>query len=71
MFSDQVFLPDFTISVSAAQPVYLQGSTLSCGPCAMENLLYLTTHENWPDPAQSSDMAALRQRQAELMQAAG
>jgi hypothetical protein len=71
MFTNQDFFPDFELSVSVAQPAYLQGNTLSCGPCTMENLLHLAMPEARPGDAQSTDMAALRQRQAELMQSAG
>jgi hypothetical protein len=70
LFSDQDFFPDFTLSFGTAKPAYLQGSTLSCGPCTMENLLAMATTAAPPSNAQATDMAALRLRQAALMQAA-
>lgn len=70
LFSGPVFFEGFNLNFGVTEPAYRQGSTLSCGPCTMENLLHLATGSATPDAAQATDMAALRLRQALVLQSA-
>lgn len=70
LFSDPVFFEGFNVNFGVTEPAYRQGSTLSCGPCTLENLLHLATDAATPDAGQATDMTALRLRQAQLLQEA-
>jgi hypothetical protein len=63
-----VFLEGFNLNFGVTEPAYRQGSTLSCGPCTLENLLHLATGAATPDTGQATNMTALRQRQALAIQ---